>query len=230
MSAIGFDMADQAGFHADRDANFAAGIRAWPELADVIGDGRRVGPIRVITKWHGYFRQSAGPGWVLVGDAGHFKDPTPGQGISDAFRQAERLADAVEDGLGNTTPDAATQRWWRWRDDDAYEMYWFARDMGVPGVMPSLNTHLLRGVAHDPDATQLLFRVLNHEVRPSQLLTTSRAARAAARALREKPSHIVATVKEIVTAASENTRRARQRRVMPPGMTREAGETRYARC
>ena len=27
----------------------------------------------------------------LVGDAGHFKDPTPGQGISDAFRQADQL-------------------------------------------------------------------------------------------------------------------------------------------
>jgi 2-polyprenyl-6-methoxyphenol hydroxylase-like FAD-dependent oxidoreductase len=213
MAAIGFDMADQAGFHADRDANFAAGIRAWPELADVIGDGRRVGPIRVVAKWHGYFRQSAGPGWVLVGDAGHFKDPTPGQGISDAFRQAERLARAVEDGLGNTRPDAATQRWWRWRDDDAYEMYWYAKDIGAPGVSSPFITHMLRGIAHDPDATQLFMRVINHEVRPSQLFTTSRAVRAAGRALREKPSHVVATIKEIITAVRENTRRARQRRV-----------------
>jgi 2-polyprenyl-6-methoxyphenol hydroxylase-like FAD-dependent oxidoreductase len=222
MAAVVIDMADQDEFHADRDANFAAGIRAWPELADVIGDGRRVGPIRVITKWHGYFRRAAGPGWVLVGDAGHFKDPTPGQGIGDAFRQADRLALAIEDGLGNSSVDAAIQRWWRWRDDDAYGMYWFAQDMGAPGVSSPLMTHLLRDIAADPDATQLLFRVLNHEVRPSGLLTTSRSARAAARALRAEPSHAVATLKEIFTAARENTRRARQRRMMPPGMTNEA--------
>lgn len=222
MAAVVVDMADQAEFHADRDANFAAGIRAWPELADVIAGGRRVGPIRVVTNWHGYFRQSAGPGWALVGDAGHFKDPSPAQGISDAFRQADQLALAIEDGLGNTSPDAALQRWWRWRDDDAYEMYWFAHDMGAPGVSSPLITHVLRDIAPDPDARQLLFHVINHEVRPSQLLTTSRSARAAARALRARPGHIVATLNEIVTAARENTRRARQRRMMPPGMASEA--------
>jgi hypothetical protein len=78
-----------------------------------------------------------------------------------------------------------------------------------------LITHLMQDVARDPDATQLLIRVLNHEARPSQLLTTPRAARAAARALRAKPSHIVATVKEIVTAARQDVKRTRQRRVIP---------------
>jgi 2-polyprenyl-6-methoxyphenol hydroxylase-like FAD-dependent oxidoreductase len=222
MAVIGIGMADQVEFHADRDAHFASGIRAWPELAEVIADGRRVGPIRVVTNWHGYFRQSAGPGWVLVGDAGHFKDPSPGQGISDAFRQADRLARAIEDGLGNTSPDAAMQRWWNWRDDDAYEMYWYAKDIGAPGVASPFITQMMRGIAGDPDAIQQFFRVLDHEVSPSQLFTTSRAVRAAARALRDKPSRIGATLKEIVTAARDDTRRARQRRAMPPGMTSEA--------
>jgi menaquinone-9 beta-reductase len=216
MAAIGVNMADQAEFHADREANFAAGIRAWPELADLLAGGRRVGPIRVFTNWHGYFRQSAGPGWVLVGDAGHFKDPSPGQGIGDAFRQVEQLALAIEDGLGNTDPDAATHRWWRWRDDDAYEMHWFARDMGAPGVSSPFNTQFMREVARDPEGAQLLLRVFNHEVRPSQVITPSRVARAAARALLDKPSHIGATLREIVTAAREDRRRHRQRRACRP--------------
>lgn len=218
MAAIGIDMAKQAEFHTNRDANFTAGIRAWPELADVLADGRRVGPIRVLTNWHGYFRQSAGPGWVLVGDAGHFKDPTPGQGIGDAFRQADRLAHSIEDGLGNTSPDAAMQRWWHWRDDDAYEMHWFARDMGAPGVSSPLNTRLLRDLAVDPKATQMLLRVLNHEIRPSRLFTRAKVARAAARALRDRPDQLIATLKEIVNAGRQNARRARQRRISPPGM------------
>ena len=37
-----------------------------------------------------FFRQPFGPGWALVGDAGYTIDPTTAQGISDAFRDAER--------------------------------------------------------------------------------------------------------------------------------------------
>jgi 2-polyprenyl-6-methoxyphenol hydroxylase-like FAD-dependent oxidoreductase len=45
-----------------------------------------------------YMRQSHGPGWALVGDAGYFKDPITAHGISDALRDAEFLARAVEQG------------------------------------------------------------------------------------------------------------------------------------
>ncbi|MDQ3955881.1 MAG: NAD(P)/FAD-dependent oxidoreductase, partial [Actinomycetota bacterium] len=31
-------------------------------------------------------RTAAGPGWALVGDAAFHKDPTPADGITDAFR------------------------------------------------------------------------------------------------------------------------------------------------
>ncbi|MBV8861314.1 MAG: FAD-dependent monooxygenase [Mycobacterium sp.] len=212
MAATGIDTAKQAEFHADRDANFTAGLQAWPELADVVAGGRRVGPIRVLTNWHGYFRESAGPGWVLVGDAGHFKDPTPGQGIGDAFRQAARLARSIEDGLGNTSPDAAMQRWWQWRDDDAYEMYWFASSMGAAGRTSPLTTRLMRNVAADPEATQMFFGVLNHDIRPSQLFTMSRAARAAARALIDRPDQLISTLSETLSVGMQNAQRARQRR------------------
>jgi 2-polyprenyl-6-methoxyphenol hydroxylase-like FAD-dependent oxidoreductase len=39
-----------------------------------------------------------------VGDAGFHKDPILAQGISDAFRDAEFLADAVDAGLAGRTP------------------------------------------------------------------------------------------------------------------------------
>ena len=44
------------------------------------------------TMMRGFFRAAAGPGWALVGDAGHFKHPTTGQGIGDALAQAEHVA------------------------------------------------------------------------------------------------------------------------------------------
>jgi 2-polyprenyl-6-methoxyphenol hydroxylase-like FAD-dependent oxidoreductase len=72
----------------------------------------------------GFFRTSAGPGWALVGDAGHFKDPTPGQGIADALRQSEKLAAAIERALGDGrgSQDEVLRDWWRWRDEDAWEV------------------------------------------------------------------------------------------------------------
>jgi flavin-dependent dehydrogenase len=40
-------------------------------------------------------RQAYGPGWVLVGDAGLFRDPLTSHGISDALRDAEGAARAI---------------------------------------------------------------------------------------------------------------------------------------
>src|SRR5271166_106671 len=229
MAAIAPDLTRQQEFHTDRDAYFTAAIRKWPELAEIVNGGRQVGPIRVVTKWHGYFRQSAGPGWVLVGDAGHFKDFSPGQGISDALRQAARLARTIENGLGTTNLDAAMQRWWRWRDDDAYEMYWFASLMGQPGASSALTTRLLRDVSVDADATRSLLRVLNHDLRPSELFTPPMLARATARAIRDEPSHIVATLKEVLVSGRQNIRQARQKRIRPPGMTHTAWQKAQAK-
>ena len=39
-------------------------------------------------------------GWALVGDAGYYRDAVTGYGISDAFRDAELLAVALDQALG----------------------------------------------------------------------------------------------------------------------------------
>ncbi|WP_281658894.1 NAD(P)/FAD-dependent oxidoreductase [Halobacillus sp. Cin3] len=43
-----------------------------------------------------FFRNAYGEGWVLLGDAGHSKDPSTGLGINDAFLQSFLLADAFQ--------------------------------------------------------------------------------------------------------------------------------------
>jgi menaquinone-9 beta-reductase len=70
---------------------------AAPDLADaVIKEGER--PLTGFGGRQGYFRQSWGPGWALVGDAGYFKDPLTAHGITDALRDADLLANALLDG------------------------------------------------------------------------------------------------------------------------------------
>src|SRR5919199_1856407 len=43
------------------------------------------------------YRQAGGPGWALVGDALHQKDPLDGQGIYDAVFTAKALGQAIGD-------------------------------------------------------------------------------------------------------------------------------------
>ena len=72
---------------------------------------------RTWTGQRGYIRQSWGPGWALVGDAGCFSDPIGLHGLTDAFRDAELLARAVADGLGGGEPlDDALARYQSTRD------------------------------------------------------------------------------------------------------------------
>jgi flavin-dependent dehydrogenase len=79
------------GFMQVLEANsvgFAAKVRA----------AKLVGRFRGFAGILGYLRQSHGPGWALVGDAGYFKDPLTAHGITDALRDSEILARAVISG------------------------------------------------------------------------------------------------------------------------------------
>jgi flavin-dependent dehydrogenase len=138
-----------------------------------------------MASFSGYFRESAGPGWALVGDAGHFKDPSPGQGISDALRQADRLAPALVAGLGGEQAlDEALTSWWRWRDRDAAESYWFAHDMGRGGTVPVAFIEIIRQLSARPDGIQEFIDVFNHRRAPSRVLTPPRLGAATVRLLR----------------------------------------------
>ena len=68
--------------------------RLAPELADHV-DARGTGPLKAYRGRPGFIRKPAGPGWMLVGDAGFFRDPATSHGISDALRDAELAARAV---------------------------------------------------------------------------------------------------------------------------------------
>lgn len=206
------DRRDQV--RADREAVFEAGLRAWPELHAGVAGARREGSLRTMANLQGFFRPSAGPGWALVGDAGHFKDPTPGQGIADALRQAEKLAAAIPRALGggHGGADRVLRDWWRWRDEDAWEMYWLAHDMGAPGPTPPLRREAERQIAADAHLTTAMVRVLNHELPPSKLFTPAFGLATTARALRRGHGQRRAVLREAGATAAAELRRWRMAR------------------
>jgi menaquinone-9 beta-reductase len=222
MAGVGTSIGNADMFKADRQASFDRALHAWPELGDLVAGASRVGPMRMITEWHSFFREAAGPGWALVGDAGHFKDFTPGQGISDALRQVEALVPAVVAGLGGDL-DAELRRWWAWRDADAWDMYWFAMDLGSPGVSTPLETRVLRNVSRLPTGAHDLLRVFDHQIPPSALFTTPRLLRASLQSILDRPGRLGPTVREILAAAREQRRRERARPVADGRVRTSAG-------
>ena len=68
---------------------------AAPAFVERLAAATPTSPMRGWGGAPGYLRQSWGPGWALVGDAGYFKDPITAHGMTDALRDAELCAEAV---------------------------------------------------------------------------------------------------------------------------------------
>jgi flavin-dependent dehydrogenase len=96
-----------ADFSADSEAEFNTLLRhAGVDLWSKVSAGSRVSQFRGMTL-PGFVRQPWGAGWALVGDAGYTKDPISAHGISDALRDAELCARAVDRALSH--PDDASE-------------------------------------------------------------------------------------------------------------------------
>jgi flavin-dependent dehydrogenase len=76
-----------------------------PGLYERLDPEKRRSGIRSATRLPNHVRRPVGDGWALVGDAGYHRDPITGYGISDAFRDAELLAVALDDALRSLPAD-----------------------------------------------------------------------------------------------------------------------------
>src|SRR5215471_590650 len=195
-------------------------IRRCDPVARALSAARRTGKLFGLLRWEGFFREAAGPGWVLAGDAGHFKDPSPGQGIQDAFRQVESLAPAIL-GAIRTSPsalDEALAGWARWREEDASEYYWLAADFGKAGMPPAVLQEIAQRLYLQGKMGSLL-DLFNHRSTPSKVLTLPRLAGATARLLARRGCDRRALLGEVGALAAEDIRRkrlARHPRYVPP--------------
>jgi len=91
-------------YRADVEGNFLKTLELAPELAERVRQGRREERFTGTAEMSNFFRKPYGPGWALAGDAGYHKDSITAQGITDAFRDAELVAEAVDAGLSGKRP------------------------------------------------------------------------------------------------------------------------------
>ncbi|WP_055489097.1 NAD(P)/FAD-dependent oxidoreductase [Streptomyces sp. TP-A0356] len=105
-----------------------------------------------------FFRRATGPGWALVGDAGHHKDSITARGISDAFLQADILVGRLIGRLGEDAAelDAALAQFEKERDTALGPGY--ESTLGVAHLTPhEQRLALLRAVQKDPELTAIYF-------------------------------------------------------------------------
>ncbi|MGH8892532.1 MAG: NAD(P)/FAD-dependent oxidoreductase [Actinomycetes bacterium] len=90
-----------------------------PQLARRVRDGRVTSPVRGAVNLPNHVRVPSGPGWALVGDSGYHRDPITGHGITDAFRDAELVAVAIDHSLGSPADERDAMDAFRHQRDTA---------------------------------------------------------------------------------------------------------------
>ena len=99
MVTTGWPIDEFHEFRKDIEGNYMKTIDLAPRLSERVRSGRREERFVGTADLDNFFRRPYGPGWALVGDAGYHRDPITAYGISDAFRDAELLADAIDEGF-----------------------------------------------------------------------------------------------------------------------------------
>ena len=170
---LGLDPELTRGNQEQRERQFRASAGSFDWFEELQLDAaEQVGPIHLApeTMLRGFFRRPTGPGWALVGDASHFKNPSTAQGISDAIEQSLHVAGELLDGENLDDYEA-------WRDDRAREHYEWSFDFArFPN--PQTAGPIFAGVASDPEAGQNLRDALSRQLRPrSDVFTDERLGR-----------------------------------------------------
>jgi flavin-dependent dehydrogenase len=111
-------------FRKDIAGNYMKLIDRVPELAAQVRAGKQEQRYMGTADQPNYFRKPYGPGWALVGDAGYHRDFITGLGINDAFRDAELVAKATDEGLsGARSIEDAMASYEEKRNDLAMPLY-----------------------------------------------------------------------------------------------------------
>lgn len=151
-----------------REKAYRAGLREFPTTLEpeAIDSAERITEVRSApeTMLRGFYRDPAGPGWALVGDASHFKHPATAQGISDAIEQAIYVADAI------LADDPSLESYAGWRDRRAAGHYEFSYQFGM-FPKPEFSGPIFDGIGSDPAVAQDLRDAMSRQVRPDRVFS-----------------------------------------------------------
>ena len=165
------------GWRGDHAGAYVESIQSHEPIGSFLGGREPVSEVRGMLRPRYFFRASAGPGWALIGDAGHHKEFVVGLGITDALRDARAVAEAVLEG-----DPAALQAWWRRRDLERIEMFQWSRELGAAEPVDALK-RLLPALLAAPGLEGSFGEVIDGRRSPYDLIPPARVVRGAVGAL-----------------------------------------------
>ncbi|MFN2625871.1 MAG: NAD(P)/FAD-dependent oxidoreductase [Mycobacteriales bacterium] len=152
MLVIGWPYAEAKAYKADIEGNYLKTLELAPELAERVRAAKREERF-VGGAVPNFFRKPYGPGWALVGDAGYNKDPITAQGISDAFRDAELCATALDETFtGARSFDDAMSDYQLTRDTEVLPMYEFTTQIATLEPPPPETQQLIGAMVGNQEA------------------------------------------------------------------------------
>ena len=165
----GWPYAEFARNRSDAERHYRAAIDLVPDLAERIA-GARLETRVVGAAVPNYFRKPFGPGWALVGDAGYLKDFITGQGMQDAFRDAELCATAVADALEGRRPfESGMADYQTVRDAAVNGMYELTCELAMLEPPPPEMERLFGSLVGDQAGMDLFARVCAGVTPPEEL-------------------------------------------------------------
>jgi 2-polyprenyl-6-methoxyphenol hydroxylase-like FAD-dependent oxidoreductase len=150
------------GFRHNKDENFWKAMDSDPRIGPRLRAGTQVQPIKGAGDFVNFVRDPIGEGWVLVGDAGQHKDPIFGQGIGDAVRSAEVLADCLLESESDF--DTALARFRLKRDLDLVPNFqWMIQGRPTDLTEDELDS-IIDGLGSDPEQAERFVNLFSHAV------------------------------------------------------------------
>jgi 2-polyprenyl-6-methoxyphenol hydroxylase-like FAD-dependent oxidoreductase len=157
--------AELARVRADIGKAYREAAATIPWIADRLASAEQVERFVGTGDLDAFFRTASGPGWALLGDAGHHKDPITAQGMTDALLDAELLAAAVVEGMsGNRPLDAALSDYGRRRDEAARPMHGLTAEFAGLAPPPPAMIELLHALRGNPADTARFLGVIARTV------------------------------------------------------------------
>src|SRR5581483_3526936 len=175
---VGWPHEEFHAYRADVEGNFLKTLELAPAFAERVRQGRREERCTGTAELLNFFRKPFGPGWALVGDAGYHKDPITAQGITDAFRDAELLADAIDDGLsGRRSLEDALAEYERCRDEAVRPIYEMTYQFASLQPPPLEQQQLLAALQHDQAQADRFFGTIAGTVPIPEFFSPENVAR-----------------------------------------------------
>jgi flavin-dependent dehydrogenase len=139
-----------------------------PDLAGRLAGGQLTGRVLGTGDQRNFLRRATGPGWVLVGDAGHHKDSLTARGITDAFLAAQLLADRLGP-AGEKPLEAGLAEFERDRDDLLRRNYLATVAVARLDVEPQ-RLRTLRRIQESAELSDRYFAAAAGVIPPEELL------------------------------------------------------------